>query len=58
LFFFTGTTPPPPPGEELLVSFLGLNVSVPDAESYHYCSSRCCPLGVWTCQGIQETQTS
>ncbi|RXN23211.1 lactase-phlorizin hydrolase-like protein [Labeo rohita] len=27
-----GTTPPPPPGEERLISFLGLNVSAPDAE--------------------------
>ncbi len=31
LFLFTGTAPPSPSGEELLVSFLGLEVSGPDA---------------------------
>lgn len=31
LFLFTGTTTPSPPGEELLVSFLGLEVPGPDA---------------------------
>ncbi len=31
LFLFTGTSPPSPSGEELLVSFLGLEVSGPDA---------------------------